>query len=212
MGRRLGTRYTRQILLATSPSGASTVGNPVDEDVAISHGYLRPDAIDFPGANSVRPDAGAAGAFRRLHKGAKLNFFLRPGANMSTDGKISPSIAGAVQLARVRMDEMFKRVGASLPSDVQRELSAGVEAILVDVLSRHPAWRHDTRDFLSIAEAATLLFVSRTHISKLMEQGKLELHHQQGSDRFVTKVSVLEYWAARQAAVQAYNASTSDEK
>lgn len=131
---------------------------------------------------------------------------------MSTDGKISPSIAGAVQLARVRMDEMFKRVGASLPSDVQRELSAGIEAILVDVLSRHPAWRHDTRDFLPIAEAATLLFVSRTHISKLMEQGKLELHHQLGSDRFVAKVSVLEYWAARQAAVQAYNASTSDEK
>ncbi|MFP3604381.1 helix-turn-helix domain-containing protein [Paraburkholderia sp. SIMBA_053] len=131
---------------------------------------------------------------------------------MSTDAKISPSIADAVQLARVRMDEMFGRVGASLPSDVRRELSAGVEAILVDVLSRHPAWRHDTDDFLSIAEAATLLFVSRPHISKLLEQGKLELHHEKGSDRFVTKASVLEYWATREAAVEAYKASTSDEK
>ncbi|MEM5371640.1 helix-turn-helix domain-containing protein [Paraburkholderia azotifigens] len=131
---------------------------------------------------------------------------------MSTDGKIPPSIADAVQLARVRMDEMFRRFGVSLPSDARRELSAGVEAILVDVLSQLPARRHDTNDFLSIAEAATLLFVSRPHVSKLLEQGKLALHHENGSDRFVTKASVLEYWATREAAVETYNASTSDEE
>jgi excisionase family DNA binding protein len=131
---------------------------------------------------------------------------------MSTDGKSSPSIADAVLLARVRMDEIFTRVGASLPFDVRRELSAGVEAILVDVLSRHPAWRHDTDDFLSIAEAATLLFVSRPHVSKLLEQGKLEFHHKKGDDRFVTKASVLEYSATREAAIEAYNASTSGEE
>ncbi|MFM0719899.1 helix-turn-helix domain-containing protein [Paraburkholderia strydomiana] len=129
---------------------------------------------------------------------------------MSTDGKIPPSIADAVQLARVRMDEMFRRIGASLPPDVQRELSAGVEAILVDVLNRHPAWRHETDDFMSIAEAATLLFVSRRHISKLLEQGELELHHEEGSDRFVAKASVLKYRAAHEAAIEAYNASTSE--
>jgi excisionase family DNA binding protein len=131
---------------------------------------------------------------------------------MSTDGKISPSIADAVRFARVRMDEMFRRVGASLPSDVRLELTAGVEAILVDVLSQFPAWRHDTDDFLSISEAATLLFVSRPHISKLLEQGELALHHDEGNDRFVTKASVLKYWATREAAIEAYNASTSDEE
>jgi excisionase family DNA binding protein len=129
---------------------------------------------------------------------------------MSTDGKIPPSIADAVQLARVRMDEMFRRIGASLPSDVRRELSAGVEAILVDGLNRHPAWRHETDDFMSIAEAATLLFVSRSHILKLLEQGELELHHEEGNDRFVTKASVLKHWVTREAAIEAYNASTSD--
>lgn len=69
---------------------------------------------------------------------------------MSIDGKIPPSIADAVQLARVRMDEMFRRIGASLPSDVQRELSAGVEAILVDVLNRQPpnhSRSEEARDF-----------------------------------------------------------------
>lgn len=131
---------------------------------------------------------------------------------MSTDGKISPLIADAVQVARVRTDELLRRVGASLPSDIRRELSAGVEAILVDVLSRHPAWRHDADDFLSIAEAATLLFTSRPHVLKLLEHGKLEVHHEKGSERFVTKASVLEYSATREAAAEAYNASTSDEE
>ncbi|WP_220274682.1 excisionase family DNA-binding protein [Trinickia dinghuensis] len=109
------------------------------------------------------------------------------------------------------MSELLARVGASLPFDVQRELLAGVEAILVEALSRHPAWRPDVADSLSVSEAATLLFVSRPHILKLLQQGKLTLHHETGSDRFITKASVMEQLATRNAAVETYNSSTSDE-
>jgi hypothetical protein len=35
----------------------------------------------------------------------------------------------------------------------------------------------DDDDFMSIADAARLLFVSRSHVVKLAEQGKLKLHH-----------------------------------
>jgi len=209
---------TEPVALPVASTGAparlrgaiSLTGNMQQRHERVAAGKTKAGRFHGPLQFGLR--RGAAEAFRCLRKGATLNFYPRAGANMSTDGKISPSIADAVQLARVRMDEMFRRVGASLPSDVRRELSAGVEAILVDVLSRHPAWRHDADDFLSISEAAALLFVARPHISKLLEQGKLELHHEKGNDRFVTKVSVLKYWATREAAVEAYNASTSDEE
>ncbi|WP_321797601.1 hypothetical protein [Caballeronia sp. J97] len=131
---------------------------------------------------------------------------------MSTDGKMTPPVTDAVQLSRVRMDELLTRVGAGLPPDVRRELAAGLEAILVDAISQFSSHRPDTNDFLSIAEAATQLFVSRPNISKLLEQGKLELHHESGIDRFVTKASVLDYRAARNAAADAYQASASGEE
>ncbi|WP_250436252.1 hypothetical protein [Caballeronia sp. ATUFL_F2_KS9A] len=131
---------------------------------------------------------------------------------MSTDGKMTPLVIDAVQLSRVRMDELLTRVGAGLPPDVRRELAAGLEAILVDAISQFSSHRPETDDFLSIAEAATQLFVSRPNISKLLEQGKLELHHETGVDRFITKASVLDYLAARDAAADAYQASASGEE
>jgi len=130
---------------------------------------------------------------------------------MSTDAKMTPPVIEAVQLARRRTDELLTRVGAGLPPDVQSELATGLEAILVDALSRFSSHPPDTTDFLSIAETATQLFVSRPHVCELLEQGKLELHHETGSDRFVTKASVLNYRAERAAAVDAYQASKSDE-
>lgn len=67
-------------------------------------------------------------------------------------------------------------------------------------------------DFMSIAEAAKLLFVSRPHVLKLLEQGKLKLHHEAGNNRFVVKASALAYQADLRAAEKAYQASGAGEE
>lgn len=53
----------------------------------------------------------------------------------------------------------------------------------------------ETDDFMSTADVAKLLFVSRPHVVKLLEQGKLKLPHKTGNDQFVMKASVLDYQA-----------------
>ncbi|WP_183081478.1 excisionase family DNA-binding protein [Paraburkholderia fungorum] len=60
---------------------------------------------------------------------------------------------------------------------------------------------------MSTADAAKLLFVSRPHVVKLLEQGKLKLHHTTRNNRFLTKASVLAYQAYLDAAAKAYQAS-----
>jgi excisionase family DNA binding protein len=70
----------------------------------------------------------------------------------------------------------------------------------------------DANDFMSIAEAAKLLFVSRQYVVKLLEQGQLKLHHKTRNNRFVTKTSVLNFQVNQRAAVKRYHASTADEK
>ncbi|WMY09082.1 excisionase family DNA-binding protein [Paraburkholderia phenoliruptrix] len=70
----------------------------------------------------------------------------------------------------------------------------------------------DANDFMSTGEAAKLLFVSRRHVVKLLEQGQLKLHHKTGNNRFVTKASVLNFQVNQRAAVKRYHASTADEK
>jgi excisionase family DNA binding protein len=65
-------------------------------------------------------------------------------------------------------------------------------------------------DFMSTADAAKLLFVSRPHVMKLLEQGKLELHHKAGNTRFLTTTSVLAYQMHLRAAAKAYQTSTRD--
>lgn len=69
----------------------------------------------------------------------------------------------------------------------------------------------DADDFMSTAEAAKLLFVSRPHVVKLLKQGKLKLHHKTRNNQFLTKASVLTYQAHQDAAVKAYQASAADE-
>jgi len=128
---------------------------------------------------------------------------------MSTDQEISRvPRPGAIKLARERLNELFERLGPRLQSDVQQELFAGVEAKLDDVLKPMP----DAGDFFSTADAAKLLFGSRSHVLTLLEQGKLELHPKMGNDRFVSQASVRDYQANQQAAVQAYQASAADKE
>jgi hypothetical protein len=69
----------------------------------------------------------------------------------------------------------------------------------------------DADDFMPTADAARLLFVSRSHVVKMVEQRKLALHHKAGSNLFVAKATVLGYQADQRAAVTAYQASAGDE-
>ncbi|MGF6871502.1 excisionase family DNA-binding protein [Paraburkholderia sp. MM5477-R1] len=132
---------------------------------------------------------------------------------MSTKARISPpSEADAMALAHKRMEEMFRNLGSRVPAEVQRELSSGVDAIIGEVLSLHFSRRADADDFMSTADAAKLLFVSRPHVVKMLKEGKLKLHHKTGNNRFVMKASVLDYQADQRAAAQAYQASTADEE
>jgi hypothetical protein len=65
-------------------------------------------------------------------------------------------------------------------------------------------------DAVSIADAAKLLFVSRLHVVKLVEQEKLKLHHKSGNDRFITEPSVLAYQAQQRVTARVYQASIGD--
>jgi hypothetical protein len=62
----------------------------------------------------------------------------------------------------------------------------------------------DEDEFCSVSDAAKLLFVSRPFARKLVEQGRLEVHHKTADDEFVTCASVLRYQADQEAARQAY--------
>ncbi|MFM0169144.1 excisionase family DNA-binding protein [Paraburkholderia sediminicola] len=75
-----------------------------------------------------------------------------------------------------------------------------------------PALRPDVDEYMSTADAAKLLFVSLSHVVKLLDQGKLKLHHVTGNNRFVGKNSVLTYHAAQQAAIAAYQASAAEDE
>ena len=128
---------------------------------------------------------------------------------MSTDEEISDvPTPGAIKLAHKRLNELFERLGPRLQSDVQQELFRGVQAILDDVWKLMP----DAGGFFSVGDAAKLLFVSRPHVLKLIEQGKLELHHKTETDLFVSEASLRGYQANQEAAVQAYRASAADEE
>ncbi|WP_147439456.1 helix-turn-helix domain-containing protein [Paraburkholderia sp. BL17N1] len=70
----------------------------------------------------------------------------------------------------------------------------------------------NANSFMSTAQAAKFLFVSRPHVVTLIDQGKLEIHHKTANNCFVTKVSVLAYQTTLQEAMMAYHASNSDEK
>ncbi|WP_436206874.1 hypothetical protein [Caballeronia sp. LjRoot31] len=123
-----------------------------------------------------------------------------------------PSKADAMALVHKRMEEMFRKLGPRLPSEIQRELTSGVSAIIEEIVSLYFLRQADAEDFLSTAEAATILFVSRRHVAKLLEQGKLKLHHKMGTELFILKTSVLDHQADLRAATNAYQTSAGDEE
>ncbi len=75
--------------------------------------------------------------------------------------------------------------------------------------SREPGSQREDGEFMSTTEIAKLLFVSRPHVVKLIDQDKLELHHITVSNRFVRRDSVFAYQAGQQAAIEAYHTGTS---
>jgi excisionase family DNA binding protein len=132
---------------------------------------------------------------------------------MTTDEKIATTtIDEVMKLAHERTEELFRHLGPRLPAEVRQEISRGVDAILEEALSQHPALKPDNEEFMSTAEAAKLLFVSRPHVVKLIEQGKLELHHMTGQNRFVKTESVRAYQQAQQTAIAAYQSTAGQEE
>jgi excisionase family DNA binding protein len=70
-----------------------------------------------------------------------------------------------------------------------------------------------TDEIISTAEAAKLLFVSRPHVVKLIEENKLPLRHITGQSRFLLKADVLAYKAKKQAEARAWlDTQTEDER
>jgi hypothetical protein len=69
-----------------------------------------------------------------------------------------------------------------------------------------------TKEFMSTADAAKFLFLSRLHLARLIDQGVLKIHHKIRHNSFVTMASVLAYQATLRAAITEYNAATGDEE
>ncbi len=127
---------------------------------------------------------------------------------MPTDEKTATvSIHEVMNLAHARTEELLRNLGPRVPADVQQEIASGFDAILEELLNQPAAV-----EYMSTAEVAKLLFVSRPHVVKLIDQGKLKLHHVTGQNRFVRTDSVLIYQAAQQAAIDAYQASAGQEE
>jgi len=103
-----------------------------------------------------------------------------------------------MRLARTRADELLKRVSPRIPAEAQTLLSEEMENVLRVFEENMPALRGTPHDeVISTSEAAKLLFVSRLHLVKLIEEGKLSLHHITGQNRFLQKADVLEYKAKK---------------
>jgi excisionase family DNA binding protein len=99
----------------------------------------------------------------------------------------SPAIARRLTVKPLSTLSGARRLRAGAPASVRRK-SAGLIA---------------DEPFLSLEEAAQLLHVSRTHINKLIDTGKLGNIQTEGSHRRIGKSAVLTYKAeskARQAA------------
>jgi excisionase family DNA binding protein len=99
----------------------------------------------------------------------------------------SPAIARRLTVKPLSTLSGAKRLRAKAPASVRRK-SAGVKA---------------DEPFLSLEEAAQLLHVSRTHINKLIDTGKLGEIQTEGPHRRIAKSAVLTYKAEskiRQAA------------
>ena len=59
-------------------------------------------------------------------------------------------------------------------------------------------------EIVSTLEAAAILFVSRPHVVKLIDEGLLSLHHRVGRRRFVRKADVLAYKERKRADAKAW--------
>ena len=65
-------------------------------------------------------------------------------------------------------------------------------------------------EVISTSEAAKLLFVSRPHVLKLIEEGKIPIHHVTDQNQFLRKSDVLAYKAKKIAEAKAFFESQAD--
>ena len=81
-----------------------------------------------------------------------------------------------------------------------------IETSLQEVTMLEKEW------VISTSEAAKLLFVSPSHIVKLIEEGSLPLHHVTAGFRFLRKSDVLDYKARKQAEAKMFFATQTEDR
>jgi excisionase family DNA binding protein len=67
-------------------------------------------------------------------------------------------------------------------------------------------------EVVSTAEAAAILFVSRQHVVKLIDEGVLPLHHRVGKVRFIRTTDVLAYKEKKLGEAKLWLASQTEDK
>ena len=116
---------------------------------------------------------------------------------MTTDEQDQLTREEVMRRARELAEEIFRDLQPRLPDEVQDDVSKGLADVLrmvedsLTVLAKPIPAGHE--EFISTAEAARLLFVSRPHVVKLIDEGTLPLHHRTGQNRFVLKADALAY-------------------
>jgi excisionase family DNA binding protein len=116
------------------------------------------------------------------------------------------TVEEVLRRAKKQTEELFR--AAKLPPGAwDATISFGIDNVFQYVVENIAAAREAeaTADGpISTEAAAKLLFVSRPHVVKLIEEGTLPLDHVTGQNRFVLRSAVLAYKAQRDAAAKAY--------
>jgi excisionase family DNA binding protein len=124
---------------------------------------------------------------------------------VTTEGHDELTAEAVMRLARARADELIRRVSSGISRETQVLLSHELEDLLRVFEDNLPSLQgsHD-EEVISTSDAAKLLFVSHPHVVKLVEEGKLPLHHLTGQNRFLRKVDVLAYRAKKSLEARAF--------
>jgi excisionase family DNA binding protein len=138
---------------------------------------------------------------------------------MVTKSETKSDTVGTAQIlreTRKRIDEILRKQLLTTPVTAQGVIILGDEIMLVVeqslqmlVRSARDASQADDAP-ISTAEAAKLLFVSRSHVLELIKEGTLPLHHVAGQNWFVLTSAVLGYKAKKEAEAKAYFATQTE--
>ena len=117
--------------------------------------------------------------------------------------KAAPGTALQSKTARATKHKSFIAIAKQVIIYLKTN-SAVLGKFLRDVTLASPESGAATDEIVSTSEAAAILFVSRVHVLKLIDDGLLPLHHRVGKHQFVRKADVLAYKAQKLAEAKAW--------